>query len=356
MTLTALLPTRDRPLHCERQLRFLRANNFNHRIIVLDASTPENSAVLRRACAGVAEYRHFGPEYRMADKLAAAVVDVATPYVVLIPDDDILLPLSMTDAMAFLDGHPDFAVAHGYFVGFRVHDNDIDFHRVIGFTPSIDNDAPWRRFYDLFRRYQSFYWGVFRTPIFREAVTRACANNVVLFRELTVMSTTILQGKIARLRAVYALRGTATSHAPLRHSNPLFFFLHDARAFFHDYALFRDAISAFARDKAIAPPPAAPIEQFLDLAYATYLGREVDTGKINHAVELALGDTLPAIEAEPPLPDWREPSEGDIVHLSATRQRRYIWRRSAMTAEPREEIAIVEDDMARVERQLDGYR
>jgi glycosyltransferase domain-containing protein len=356
MMLTALMPTRDRPLHCERQLRFLHENKFAHRIVVLDASEPANAALVRRACSGLAEYRQFGAEYRMADKLAAAVTDVDTPYVVLIPDDDIVLPSAVAEAMAFLDGHPDFVVAHGYFVDIRMQGDDVDFHQVAGFTPSIVDAQPLRRHYNLFRRYQSFYWGVFRTAIFRSAVTMACAMNVVAFRELTAMSTTILQGKVSRLRSVYALRGATKSHAALHQSSPFHFFLRDAGDFFRSYVLFRDGIAAFIRSNGIETPPGVQLEQLLDMIYAAYLGREVNTGTINHAAALLLGDALPPVDPEPVAPSWQEPMASDIVHRSASGQRRYIWRHSVLGAEPHDEIAITADDMARVERQLDGYR
>ena len=354
--LTALLPTRNRPDECARQLRFLHGNTFAHRIIVLDASEPANAEAVRRACSGTAEFRHFGPEYRMADKLAAAVADIATPYVVLIPDDDIVLPQAITEAIAFLEMHPDFVAAHGYFVAFRAHDDDIDMHQVIGFTPSIVDEQPLHRLYNLFRRYQSFYWGVFRTGIFRAAVTAACAMQVVAFRELTVMSTAILQGKVARLRSVYALRGPVQSHAATHQSHPFFFFLRDAQKFFDNYVLFRDGIAAFIRRGGIATPPGVPLEQLLDLVYAAFLGREVDTGVINHAVQLLLGEPLPPIHSELPAPHWREPAEGDVVHRSPSDNRRYIWRRQVLAAEPRDEIAIGSEDTARVERQLEHYR
>jgi glycosyltransferase domain-containing protein len=354
--LTALVPTRNRPNECARQLRFLHGDKFAHRIIVLDASEPANSDEVRRACSGIAEFRHFAPEYRMADKLAAATADVATPYVVLIPDDDIVLPQAIAEAVAFLESHPDFVVAHGYFVAFRAHDDDIDMHQVIGFTPSIVDEQPLHRLFNLFRRYQSFYWGVFRTGIFRAAVTAACAMQVVAFRELTVMSTAILQGKVARLRSAYALRGPVKSHAAMHQSQPFFFFLRDAREFFGNYVLFRDGIAAFIRRNGIATPPGVPPEQLLDLVYATYLGREVDTGVINHAVQLLLGELLPPVQSEPPAPHWQELAEGDVVHRSPTGNRRYIWRRRVLDAEPHDEIAIGGEDMARVERQLEHYR
>jgi glycosyltransferase domain-containing protein len=354
--LTALLPTRNRSTDCARQLRFLRENGFSYRVVVLDASDPAQAEAVRAACDGIAEYRHFDPSFRMADKLAAAVGDVATPFVQLIPDDDLILPHAIEAALAFLKANPDFIVAHGYFLGFAMQADDIDIHKVIGFTPSIVDENPLQRYYDLFRRYQSFYWGVFRTPIFASAVTAACAMKVVLFRELTVMSTSILQGKVARLRLVQALHGTAVSHVALHQSHPFFWTLHDAEAFFKDYVVYRNAIATFARSRGISAPEGVKLEQLLDMSHATWLGREVDLGMLNHTVRLLLGDPIAPIRVAPQWAGWREPSDGDVVHPSAASGRRYVWRKAALEAEPRDEIAIGPDEMARVERELDAYR
>jgi glycosyltransferase domain-containing protein len=354
--LTALLPTRNRPVECQRQLRFLRECKVRDRVIVLDASDAAQAEAVRTACDGFAEYRHFDSSFRMADKLAAAIKDVTTPFVHLVPDDDLILPHAIEAALDFLGAHPDFIVAHGYFLGFAANGQDIDIHSVIGFTPSIADDNPLRRHYELFRRYQSFYWGIFRTPIFASAVTAACAMKVVLFRELTVMSTSILQGKVARLPKIYALRGTAVSHAAPHHSDPLRWTLHDAQSFFTAYALYRDAIARFVRSRGIPGPKAGTLEQFLDLSHATWLGREVDLGMLNHAARLSLGDPIPPIEAAPVWGGWREPSEGDVTHFSPVSHRRYVWRKAVIEAEPRAEIVIDSDEVARVERQLDAYR
>jgi len=181
------------------------------------------------------------------------------------------------------------------------------------------------------------------------------------------MSTSILQGKVARLPLVYALRGTAGSHAALHQSHPLFWTLHDAQAFFANYRIFRDAMVGFIRDRGIAEPAGGSLEQFLDLSHATWLGREVDVGRLNHAARLLLGDAVPPLRADPVWPGWRKPSRGDRTRFSAaggrrytrfftTGGRRYIWRRAVLEAEPRDEIRIERDEMMRVETELDAYR
>ena len=355
--LTALLPTRNRPEHCVRQLNFLRGSGFAYRVIVLDASDAAGAADIRAACEGFAEYRHFDPaRFRMADKLAAAVVDVATPFVILIPDDDVTLLDAVEAELAFLQAHPDYIAAHGYFLSFAVHEADIDIFDVIGFTPSITNDNPLWRHYDLFRRYQSFYWGVFRTGAFAASVTAACAMKVVLFRELTVMSTAILQGKVARLPQVHALRGITPSHVGRDQSDPLYWTLHDAESFFQNYRIYRDGVASFARRQGVQPPDGVKLEQLLDMSHAAFLGRAVDTGMINYRVQQLLGEPLPPVAAPDAWPGWREPAEGDVVHLGEAGSRRFVWRRCVAEAEPREEIVIDAGEMARVERQLEAYR
>lgn len=354
--LTVVLPTRNRADYCTCQLRFLRDNGFNYPIIVLDASDDDQAEVVRGACMNMAEYRRFDRSFRLVDKLATVVPSVATPYVVLVPDDDIVLPSGIAAALAFLQDNPDHVVAHGYFLSFGIENQDFDIHNVIGFTPSIEEASPLARHYHLFRRYQSFYWGVFRTNVFATALTAARAMNVVLFRELTVMSTSVLQGKVARLPIVYALRGAATSHAAIHDSNPLFWFLRDAQSFFTGYLAFRDGIAQFIRAQSIEVPQEFRLEQILDVAHATYLGRELDLGKTNYTAQLQLGENIPPIRPDPDWPMRGQSLPDDVVHESQLLGRRYIWRRRVTEAEPRDEIAIGPTEMAVVERQLDAYR
>jgi glycosyltransferase domain-containing protein len=354
--LTALVPTHNRPVECAAQLRFLRESGFRHRVIVLDSSDPDHAAVVRTACADFAEYRSFASHLRMADKLAAATGTVDTPYIVLIPDDDITLPHAIERALAVLERHSDYIAAHGYFLGFGLRNNDLVFDRVIGFTPSITADNPLLRHYELFRRYQSFYWGVFRTKVFADAVTAAQAMNVVLFRELTVMSTSILQGKVARLPMIYALRGETTSVAPIHNSNPLVFFLRDSESFVREYVGYRSALAKFMRERGIVGSSDPKLEQLLDVVHMTWLGREIDLGTVNYTARQLLGAVDTPVQPQPAGSCWGLSTGDDLVHVSKGLNRRYVWRRSVLEAEPRAEIRISGEEMDLVERQLDAYR
>ncbi len=354
--LTVVLPTHNRHLQCASQLRFLRENGFDYPIIVLDSSDQEQAAAVRATCRDVAEYRHFASHFRLVDKLVSAVGVIETPYVVLIPDDDIILPHAIERSLSVLERLPEYIATHGYFLSFAVHGNDFDFDRVLGFTPSISADQPLTRHYELIRRYQSFYWGVFRTKVFTDAVTAAQAMDVVLFRELTVMSTSILQGKVARLPMIHALRSEVASVAPIHNSNPLFWFLRDAESFLQAYVSYRSGLANFIRKRGIAGSSDHRLEQLLDVVHLTWLAREIDLGTVNYAARQLLDSVDTPIEPPPSRPIWREPAADDLVHVSEKLKRRYIWRKSVLTAEPRHEIRISSEEMRRVELQLDAYR
>jgi len=161
--LTLILPTHNRPRHAAAQLRFFKACGLRHHIVVADSSDPAEAEAMRAACTGIADYRRFDPV--APDKLLTTVRSVQTPFVVMAPDDDIAFPHAIDAALEYLARHPDHVAAHGYTLRFGLQGNDVDIHSVYSFVPSIDHDDPLERHYDLMRRYQPFYWAVFRREI-----------------------------------------------------------------------------------------------------------------------------------------------------------------------------------------------
>jgi glycosyltransferase domain-containing protein len=397
--LTVMLPTHNRPAYCAAQLRFFRDCGLAHPIVVADSSDPADAQAVREACAGIARYLHFDPSIGVIKKLERAVRTIETPFVVAAPDDDVTFPHAIDAALAHLQQNPDFAAAQGYVLRFSAHGDDFDIHTVSGFTPTIGHDEPLQRLYHLIRRYQLIFWAVFRTETFAAAMEAASSTDGLIFQELTSAATAALRGKIARLPVVFSMRGMEESMSRLDRVHPFFWFLQDSRTFFASYAAYRGKLLRWLRREALATKPlrvrlglwrealsgglasvrrhgragipslrrlvrnrgfpfsdGADLEQVVDLIHGIWLAHEVDSGILNHTVRRLLGDPLPPISVPPVSAEWREPAEGDEVHRSPHGERRYIWRREVLTAEPREEIAITPDEMARVERELDDYR
>jgi hypothetical protein len=187
-----------------------------------------------------------------------------------------------------------------------------------------------------------------------------------LFQEFMFMNAAVFQGKIAMLPMVYAMRGMEVSQTPVTSSHPLFAFLDDAELFFSKYLSYRNALASFMRKRNGVPGvrhfinpvsgvAESRLEQVIDMVHATWLGREANVGVFNHAAELLLGKPIRLIAGDPVWPGSRALADGDVVHPGLG-DRRYIWRRTVLQAEPREEIIISAAEIARVEQQLEAYR
>jgi glycosyltransferase domain-containing protein len=353
--LTVVIPTRNRVKSCAALLCLFRDLALAHPIVVADSSDHDLADEVRAKCIGIADYRHFDPKLRLVDKLVEVVGAIETPFIVLAPDDDVTFPHAIDAALEHLKCNDGHIAAHGYVLRFAVHGDDVDIHAVAGYAPSIDEGHPLERHYHLMRRYQPFYWAVFRTQVLATAIKAAQAMNGIVFRELTVMSTAILQGKVARLPLVYGMLGMEESLTPIDQSHPFFWFLRDAQSFFENYSTYRNALAQFVHARGINVPEGSDINQLLDFSHTTLLGRELDLGVVNYATQRLLGKPLPPVPTPSQWAGWREPAAGDLVRSSQLRNRRYIWREGVLNAEPREEISISLQEIARVERQFDAY-
>lgn len=353
--LTVLLPTKDRPTQCASQLRFFRDIGLSYPILVTDSSAPDAALQVRTAAQGIAKYSHFPASLRMADKLLRAISEVNTPFTVICPDDDIMLATSIDRALAFLSANKDYVAAHGYILDLALHDTHVDIHGVCGFTPSIEHNDPLRRHYHLMRRYQPFYWAVFRTDALRMSLSWAVRSDTIMFRELTVMNAAILQGKVARLPIIYQFRGTSASLTPIRQSHPLYWFLSSPQSLLTAYKAYRDNLSSFIKDASIPTGHIESINHLIDLIHGLFLQQHIDPGVLNYAVQRTLGDPLPPIPEPVAWTGWKNLEHGDQLRPSKQNRRQYVWRAKVLSAEPRDEISIDNAQIEIAERQLDCF-
>lgn len=349
------MPTYNRPQICLAKLRFLKEAGCSYRIIVADSSDDDEASKVRAACEGFADYLRFDSKLSLCDKLALVASEITTPYVLPSADDDICLLDALDALLDRLDNAPEVAAADGYTLNYGVNGSDFDIHGVSFYTPSVTDPDPLQRLYHLVRRYQPFFFSVIRTDAWIAALNIIQPIDSAAFEEVCMMSVITLQGGVVRVPVVLHLRGMERSLSPVTDSHPFYWFLNDAQSFFHSYAQLRETISQFIRDSDIPIPDGTNLTQLLNLIYATWLGREVDVGMINHSTRLLLGDQIPPI-AQRGEYRWLEPGADDVVHPVEGGSRRYIWRHEVVAAEPRDEICLDAEEITRVERQLDSFQ
>jgi glycosyltransferase domain-containing protein len=368
--LTLVIPTQNRARYCLAQLRFFRSCGFKHRIVVADSSDHVESEAVRAGCAGLADYLRVDRTLKQYEQFAWIVRAIDTPYVVLTPDDDIAFPHAIEAALAYLQAYDDHVAVHGYSLRFGMHGPDVDIYTVEHFIPTIGEDNPIQRLYHLMRRFQPHLWAVFRTDAYASAIERAAAINGTVFQELLFLTISILKGKVARLPMIYAMRGPEISRVDPSEFDPFQWFLKDAESFFKHYIVYRNAVVDFIRrsldcvgvlscnsNLQIHVFHQISVEQIIDLINATFLGRTLDLGVVNYNVRWALGEMEQPFKFPPPWAGWKEPIEGDLIHPSSKiANRRYVWRRAVIEAEPKQEITISAEEMSRVATQLDQYR
>jgi glycosyltransferase domain-containing protein len=376
--LTAVIPAHNRVGECLALLRYLRACRFAHPVVVADSSQAGRSRVLRGSIGDLARYQYFGAQIGQYEKLARIARSVTSPYIVVLPDDDITFPHAIEAALNFLQQNEDYVAAHGYSLRFGLERGDFDIYKVEHFIPSISDQEPFQRYFHLMRRYQPHLWAVFRTEVYAMAMEAAMSMKGTVFQEFMFQIISVISGKVARLPTVYAMRGMEPSQADYSEADPFQWLIKDADSFFQCYAIFRSGLMHCLKHRMPKPSlwtrmrgrydallrdgmhsaldyPKIPFQQLIDLINASYLGRVVDTGTINYAVQYALGDVAQPVKFPGPWRGWLEPQTGDLIRVSQRPDRRYIWRRGVVEAEPRDEISITAAEMTKVESQLEFY-
>lgn len=377
--LTIILPTHNRAELCKAQVRYLQRWGVGHRVIVADSSDVLDDG-LRALCADPIEYRWFDPKTLPGMKVVEAARTVTTPYVAMMTDDDISFPHTIDACLDHLQHNPDAVVAQGYVLGFSAIERSIDIHTNQWFIGSIAGPDRLRRLYDLMRRYQPFYWAVFRTDAYVRAIEAALTAKGI-FAELSFTATLALLGDAARLPMVHTLRGEEESLVPPAEGHPFYWFLKDGRSFFAAYADYRDRLVDLLHDLeagrplprrgALVQPVLARLTRLfrrgarakrdsdrhvIDVIHATYFGREVNTGIINHAARLLLGESVGPLPFPKPAERDLAIGPGDLMHSSfSIPERSYVWRADVFSAEPCSEIAITPEEIVRVEVALDMY-
>jgi glycosyltransferase domain-containing protein len=348
--LTAVIPTRNRSHYLPGQLRLLEC--ARHAVIVADSSDPPHAERVRQACERHVRYQAHPPSLLLYDKLERVMKSVDTPLVLLLSDRKISFPHAI-ESLASALARPAYVGAQGYILGATIDGHTVDVNRVIWFTPDIAEKNPLWRHYHLMQRYQSWQFGLFRTAPVRRAIAFARTVKGPVFQEIAFMNAMVLQGSFARVRTILTVQGEERSFHPPHRNDPFSWVLKECGSFFFHYRAYRRALVDFIRELAIPVPEGSDLEQIVDLVHAIWLHRNFNDGAANYTVQRLLGENLLPLHLAARRPAWTEPSEVDIVRTG--KQRRYVWRRAVLEAEPRTEIGISRAEIDAVTQQLETF-
>jgi glycosyltransferase domain-containing protein len=153
-------------------------------------------------------HRAFPPATSWHERYARLLAECETEYVVMAADDDFLIPDGLSESVAFLAAHPDYAGAHGiyYYVSPTGTPEQVAVGIFCNFTGrAYESNAASGRLVALLYWYQSVYYAVQRRDDLRR-VTLPPAVRSGAMTELYTAAATVIAGKIARLRSPYCLR------------------------------------------------------------------------------------------------------------------------------------------------------
>ncbi|MFC2070889.1 TIGR00180 family glycosyltransferase [Chloroflexota bacterium] len=134
-----IIPTHDRPGCLQRLLSYYSSFGIKFNIIVADSSSDENKELNKKFISSVSnlDIQYIDARTDLIEKLADAVEHVNTEYCMpCCADDDFVTPNGIIQSVDFLEKNPDFAIAQGYYVAFRMRTDEKG-------EPELYLDHPW---------------------------------------------------------------------------------------------------------------------------------------------------------------------------------------------------------------------
>ena len=209
-----MIPTYNRS-HDLSKLVYYFAKNFSLstvKIIVLDGSDNDGEVSANKSVSenNSIEYCHYGSEISYLQRILDGLKQVGTETVALLGDDDILDPKGFSNCVTFLQRNPDYAVAHGQYIGFDFRANGLSFNKTYQ-SNSVEEDFALERLFSFFSAYTApTYYAVNRTRYIRKSFEELVANGTefkdYVSSELLVSAIPLAHGKLKKLDFFYQAR------------------------------------------------------------------------------------------------------------------------------------------------------
>ncbi len=211
--ITIVIPTMNRSDFLIRLLNYYADVGYRHSILIGDSSTATHTARSKQAIKSLNGklkiiYKEC-PGLGVLKCIQHIVPFVSTPYTVLNPDDDFLIPNGLSNCIDFLEDHPDFGGANGS--GIVVSTKSGGPHGEIsgiGKYPllSLNGENATTRLRDIMDNYFGVLFSVFRTDIFKGFLKIPELPILAIESELLPACLSVIHGKIMHLDCLYLVR------------------------------------------------------------------------------------------------------------------------------------------------------
>lgn len=274
--LTLVIPTYNRPQFLIRLLNYYASKNSQLQFLILDSSNEENRALNRQAVNGLgkhARYLDFSSSIPVATKLLEGLKQVQTSFCAFCADDDLVFVEGLAEAQSFLKDHPAYVCVDGIYLNFNPQGQDL--HLVIEYaTKGMNADDAGARVFRLFQKYESIFYGVFRTRDAVKIFTGVSKNPSLHYQELFQATSALLLGKSHRLPVFYAARQHCDPADMTRDKwQTYYWFADNPREFVDHYLAYREELWRFYQ----AHNPEKKYDQelfkrLMDVSHAMYFG------------------------------------------------------------------------------------
>jgi glycosyltransferase domain-containing protein len=131
MKYSVVIPTYNRPAYLKRILSYYHQYGTGLPIVIADSSSEENKKLNRETVSSFQDafftyLDRYDPSTSFWHKIVDALQQVSTGYCVFCADDDFVTPNGINQSVDFLEHNPDYTVAHGSYIRFRLEGNGPD--------------------------------------------------------------------------------------------------------------------------------------------------------------------------------------------------------------------------------------
>jgi glycosyltransferase domain-containing protein len=217
---TIIIPTYRRPRLLARLLRYYRDVQLDDPVVVADSSPEPEAWANQQMIRSVQQtlditYQQYEPTIWVELKIARALDVIDTPYTVLCADDDFLIPRGIAACVAFLESHPDYAIASGRAVAVMQPGGPNDLFGALyegWYTRSypqrtLESADPMARLLSHMSNYTTTFYSVHRrADMVRNIQLATQYTDEVRFGELVLSCLSVIQGKVHCLDTLTMVR------------------------------------------------------------------------------------------------------------------------------------------------------